>query len=542
MMQPNYGYMCISEILDGINTRYFLPDIQREFVWLDNRKDKQIEQFFDSLLKGFPLGYIMVWQINRNVIEDCELYKFLERYDIKNYHNEIYANRDNRTDLNLVIDGQQRLTTLYLVLKGQFFFKDRQPSDLYINLNNTPKTNDKFENYEISFLTEKQFKESNNNTEKKWWAIKNFLDTAKFPKEEEYNDISLFIANAIRTASIGVCRFSTDKIDETLEIFIRANSKGVKLTKADLLMSVMVAKFSENVRQNLNDYIDDWQDKGFKNFDKDILLKTMIFLITGNAKLNREIFDKENVKKIEDNWVKITDSIDKTMKLLEEFGCKGQKFSINLIPSIALYCYNHKVTEDDKIYISNFIKQIEINGFFDSSTDTQLTTIKTAMIGKDSFKAVLQDSVLQKDLEITKEFIEKDILDIKYGTSEALPILQYLFPNYSGQKYEIDHIYPKKPFKRKLQDIKKKYLSDDKDKKDRLFNLQFLTKDLNTAKSDTDPQQWIGDTFTTEEARQKYRKEHLIPDMELTWENIEKFEEKRKQMLVERLKEIFNIK
>nr|WP_330369585.1 DUF262 domain-containing protein [Helicobacter pylori] len=46
----------IKDVVDGLNVRYFLPDIQREYVWLKKADEKKIEQLFDSILRGYPIG------------------------------------------------------------------------------------------------------------------------------------------------------------------------------------------------------------------------------------------------------------------------------------------------------------------------------------------------------------------------------------------------------------------------------------------------------------------------------------------------------
>ncbi|GAA7400289.1 hypothetical protein BD0140_08970 [Helicobacter pylori] len=46
----------IKDVVDELNIRYFLPDIQREYVWLKNADEKKIEQLFDSILRGYPIG------------------------------------------------------------------------------------------------------------------------------------------------------------------------------------------------------------------------------------------------------------------------------------------------------------------------------------------------------------------------------------------------------------------------------------------------------------------------------------------------------
>lgn len=46
----------IKEVVDELNGRYFLPDIQREYMWLKKADEKKIEQLFDSILRGYPIG------------------------------------------------------------------------------------------------------------------------------------------------------------------------------------------------------------------------------------------------------------------------------------------------------------------------------------------------------------------------------------------------------------------------------------------------------------------------------------------------------
>ncbi|EQD88481.1 hypothetical protein HPSA50_0798 [Helicobacter pylori SouthAfrica50] len=46
----------IKNVIDELNVRYFLPDIQREYVWLKKADEKKIEQLFDSILRGYPIG------------------------------------------------------------------------------------------------------------------------------------------------------------------------------------------------------------------------------------------------------------------------------------------------------------------------------------------------------------------------------------------------------------------------------------------------------------------------------------------------------
>ncbi len=119
----------IKNVVDELNVRYFLPDIQREYVWLKEADEKKIGQLFDSILRGYPIGSFLFWKLQKEDIAksdeqdekklNFQLYQFITNYDKRKPHNEkIYIEQISRDELCIVIDGQQRLTSLYIGLKG----------------------------------------------------------------------------------------------------------------------------------------------------------------------------------------------------------------------------------------------------------------------------------------------------------------------------------------------------------------------------------------------------------------------------------------
>ncbi|WQZ64059.1 DUF262 domain-containing protein [Helicobacter pylori] len=119
----------IKNVVDELNVRYFLPDIQREYVWLKKADEKKIEQLFDSILRGYPISSFLFWKLQRKDIAtsneqdnnklNFQLYQFIENYDERKLHNEkIRIEQIKCDDLYIVLDGQQRLTSLYIGLKG----------------------------------------------------------------------------------------------------------------------------------------------------------------------------------------------------------------------------------------------------------------------------------------------------------------------------------------------------------------------------------------------------------------------------------------
>jgi len=133
----------ISDIVEEINDKYFLPNIQRSFVW----KEDQIVRLFDSLLRGYPIGTFLFWKTKDNNIRRR---KFIDNYYkkySKNFNIRKLGLEDTspRNDIFLVLDGQQRLQSLFIALKGKYedkelYFnvlsgKKRTMMEYYMNLN-----------------------------------------------------------------------------------------------------------------------------------------------------------------------------------------------------------------------------------------------------------------------------------------------------------------------------------------------------------------------------------------------------------------------
>ena len=74
----------VAGVLDRINRSYFLPAIQRPFVW----QPDQIVALFDSLLKGYPISSFLLWEIKPEHRTDWEIYKFIENFRFGDTHND----------------------------------------------------------------------------------------------------------------------------------------------------------------------------------------------------------------------------------------------------------------------------------------------------------------------------------------------------------------------------------------------------------------------------------------------------------------------
>ena len=111
----------IAQAIEHIHrNEYLLPAFQRDFVW----SAEQIEKLFDSLMKGYPISSMLFWKVKGGTKTDFRFYKFLSAFI--QYHricNDPIPT-DNINDFYAVLDGQQRLTSLYIGLCGSYAYKD----------------------------------------------------------------------------------------------------------------------------------------------------------------------------------------------------------------------------------------------------------------------------------------------------------------------------------------------------------------------------------------------------------------------------------
>lgn len=87
-------------------------------------------------------------------------------------------------------------------------------------------------------------------------------------------------------------------LNKVLNIFIRVNSGGVKLSYSDLLMSVLTASFSSDIREKMNGLVDALKDKGFLNVGQDQVLKTCLLLIGKDTTFELKNFNKKISKRL----------------------------------------------------------------------------------------------------------------------------------------------------------------------------------------------------------------------------------------------------
>ena len=110
----------IANIINRLNIQYFMPDIQREFVW----HQEQVVKLFDSIMRGYPISSFLFWEVKQENRYSLDIYKFTDNYIQDSKHND-KAFLEGVLQPMLVLDGQQRLTSLLIGLKGSYTIKKK---------------------------------------------------------------------------------------------------------------------------------------------------------------------------------------------------------------------------------------------------------------------------------------------------------------------------------------------------------------------------------------------------------------------------------
>ena len=563
----------IKAACDNMHARkYILPDIQREFVWSAN----QIECLFDSLMRGYPIGSFLFWKIDEKHKASFRFYDFIRDYHERDKRHNPIASTKKTDSLTAILDGQQRLTALYIALRGSYAYKKKYLAKddpnaypkrfLYLDVVNTSEEESDEDDRE-SLLYNFKFLEASEAKDKRWFKVGKILDFKQLSDVNNYlNEKKLksgilenFYEIIIRHNIINFYEETHSDIDQVLDIFVRTNSGGTILSKSDLLLSTVTARWKddktgESARDKIINFVDEINNigEGF-DFSKDFVLKCCLMLADLNVKFSAKNLTKTNIDNISASWVTIQESIKASVNLVAKYFSRKELTSTNVVIPIAYYFMKNQssnaLTDESNQFMKKWMVISLIKGFFGGSSDTVLTKVRKIIkdsIDKDSNIFPWQDlkkefSGGNKTLDIHKSDIES-MLD---NTRLTFSILTILYPDVNlKENIEIDHIFPQDFFE--LSNIRNKIeqpyaIKDYTDRKDRVANLQFLSKNENMEKSNKEPLKWLEKMCGNDDNKiRKWKEKNYVGDLSLGIENFLIFYEQRREKLIIKLLEALN--
>lgn len=582
----SYASSTVARVLDQINRAYFLPAIQRPYVW----QPDQIVALFDSLLKGYPISSFLFWEIAPEHRDDWEIYKFIENFVHGDTHNEL-VEPDGR-DVVLVLDGQQRLTSLLVGLRGSFTVKSKygrrnnpdawSRQRLFINLLKDPATEgddtgreDLGVTYGLRFFEQ----DPKDDLGHLWMKVGRILDCRSDDAFDRLRDevLDLLPDNSTRAQQRvaeknldrlyrtiwkdEVIAFYTEKdqsYDRVLDIFIRANDGGTKLSKSDLLLSMITSKWDGvSARQEIYNFVDHLNEglEAKNDLDKDFIMKASLVLADLDQRYKVGNFTTSNLKLIEANWKRIKASLEATLRLVNRFGIDRENLtSVNALLPVAYYLYgiargsldgSTPFEAANSRRIHRWLLGSLLNGVFGGSSDQTIGTARSILqaslkTGPDfPYLPLVQGLATRGRVTRFDDNNIERVLEARYGQRSCFLSLSLLYDthNWGATKHHIDHImprsladrntlmaanYPETRIERILESV------------NRLGNLQLLLSRENLEKNDAPFAHWMQ---TRDEA---FLERHLIPRNPALWDvaALPDFVDAREELIRRRLRRL----
>jgi len=518
--------MSIFNLLNQIkNNEIVLPAIQRDFVWPDER----IFKLLDSIMRGYPIGIILLWE----TYEDIQYRSFVMDYKPGNLHS--YRDNTQRKRIKLVLDGQQRLQSLFIALYGTL-----DGSSLYFDVLSGRESDDvSEEKFVFTFSTPEEVEERN--TRFKEEASKspdkrtNGINYGHFvkasdlfirgalEKEELKERISteLSLSKEDRTRlSVNFARFdevlSRDEnilkvstIDENLpsespyrksdadvlEVFVRVNTEGTPLSRSDLIFSMLKLNWKESATV-LPEFVQSINEGNSFSINTDFVIRCLFAVSDLGTKFDINLLRKKsNAAKLRTNFEKCCNAIQATVDFVQTHcWCASSRViggSSTMVPFVyyLFHTKNHEIRNDQ---IANARKALYLFGFsrpFSRYADSRLGAFirdelrPLAKKGDETFP--LKSAIWWVGYWERIKAFDKELL-------QANPVLTlHLVQCLTGAKVqdvrnapEVDHIFPRSELRRKGYD--EAIINN-------FANFWILAKGKNQNKSNRHPKDYFAD-------------------------------------------------
>lgn len=548
-----------------------LPDIQREYVW----GVEDIEKLFDSIVDGYPIGSCIFWKTNKRTIneEKPNLYYFLREFESGKSKNEKAPEVFGEDgDYYIVLDGQQRVTSLNIALYGSYTsFKGgrgRSKADpkywikreLYYNLDFYKKYTGEEKDDEnppkrFCFLNDAEAKNGH------YYKVKNLLtydDSNALPRwliannyeDDVQHDLSKLYRRIHSSDTDGLIHYyciSKNSYDEALDIFVRVNSTGRKLSKSDFLFSTLIDGWKDG-KENIENIIKSINSKGDGfNFSRDYLMRLMLVLVDAPTNLKIKSFDIKAIQSIRDDWDNLSKALNDMVDLLVSIGMSdGFLTSYNATMPLVYYMYKGGTitSDDDKKEARKFLSISMAKRLFGVASNDALRSTRAALQKYDCKKNPFALSIFDKVFLTGNRTFKVEENDIDYWLDNytigqnTYVILSLLYPKLklSQVSFHQDHCHPHISFEPKQ--IKSLGLPEEKVeewqyKRNLLPNLQFLEGSENESKNKIPLVQWIAEGNSIA---------FMPAGISLEQKNFDEFFLERRKLIKAELLKIFNIK
>lgn len=550
-----YKPVSLNSLLQDKNRTLFLPHIQRPFVW----EFEQVVRFLDSLLKNYPFQTLLFWKTTESI--QCRKFMDLHVEDpvLHDYYDPLVSEEGKLK--TLVLDGQQRLQSLFFAYAGGFGTKK-----LYIDLTSGVE--------EIEHGVSYRFELSQSQLELPWFrigslyenktnandiadSINDQLDNQLEEESEERKQRERRVRRNVTQLS-SILKDSSfiwvDELDATasdeydyqnvLNIFVRVNSGGTKLEPSDLLFAVMKEAWAP-MEENIETIVVDLNSSGRLFFDKTFVLKALMVAIGEGAVLSPKRLSSPAgatiLSEIEDKWPTLERAFGQLQDFLQNdlhlYSDKVIRSYNAFIPAYHYFYLNPSTPATAVPKLKAYYYSSQMFNWFSARTDQVLNACSTIVATAPQGQFPLQefrDYFRRQNRQVQLDGDEID-MRLRYIVLNMIYVEEFgnspFHVRYRGNEPHIDHIYPKS----KLKDLSTSEVNH-------IGNYRFCGGSENLRKRAQDP----ADYFEELKQANVDINRHLLVDRysndptQLTFENYEDFRRRRTERVLEICKRVVN--
>jgi hypothetical protein len=465
----SYRSQSLHQLIEDRNRSLLLPHIQRPFVW----KEEQMVRLLDSLMRGYPIQTFLLWKTREFIKARKFMDEIRQNVALSDLYDEMKS--EEGVEKTFVLDGQQRLQTLFTIFSGAI--ADGARREAWIDLHSGTEPDPENLYYRIKFAAESpgpswfripslRTQHARNNAEEIAEEINEKLDDPSWTAAESREKQRLVRRNISQLVSLlrngdhfwyeeldGIAHavFSYDRV---LDIFVRVNSGGTKLDGSDLMFAAMKG-MSETVEEEVEE-VAETLNRGDLKFTKDWVLKCLVVAHDGGAEVSPKLFrgaaGEALMKQIEDSWPRSLAAFQQLRDFLHQ-SIRAHSEKIirsygSLIPLFDFLYHHPQPTPQTRQQMVSYFYRAQLFNWYGSSTDKIIAALHNLMRERSDFPladilryfhGLGRETTLNID-NLTSTRSRTIILNLVYQESFGSSAFDAMFP---GNQPHIDHIFPK---------------------------------------------------------------------------------------------------
>ncbi|HDS1221284.1 DUF262 domain-containing protein [Stenotrophomonas sp. TWI143] len=483
----SYKPKTLFRLIEDINTSLYLPHIQRPFVW----DEEQMVKLFDSLMRNYPIQTLLFWRTK----DEIKAREFMDVVDWDADLSDHYASNVSKEghEKVFVLDGQQRLQTLFAIFSGAIKPEGKDRAEAYFDITSGDAVSESGLQYSLKFSTSPLLspwyrvadllgKDSQKNAEELSERANDSLDTLdssmhveeKPTDEQQKARQKLVRRNFAQLVSLlrEEKHFWVQELDgvanrypyrTVLDIFVRVNSGGTKLDASDLMFAAMKEGWDE-IEEAIEETTELLNSTNL-DFDKSFPLKCLLVVHGRGAETSPEKFSGEYgatlLQEMKANWGRAEQAFQELRDFLKSdlkvYADKVIRSYNSFIPLFDYLYSNPKPNERSRTLMRAYHYKAQIFGWYSQSTDSVINGLHSIVGSRcpadfpmEEIKTFFRSRSSETELRpghLHTSRLRYILLNLVYVDQMGGSPFDVKF---KGNEPHIDHIYPRHALLTKL--------------------------------------------------------------------------------------------